>query len=142
MNESQKARLLEIAAKSAIRKHDWTDRGIAPLGYYQGMVLVFGRMYCKLQAGEAVALEAAKADSGNAAKDALTHYAVRYAALGMENAKAGAATGTRRAATTKPAAKDRGLSRRTSAFGESFRGTDIATSWGVDDPPAGGDEQV
>jgi len=49
---------------------------------------------------------------------------------------------TRRAATTKPAAKDRGLSRRTSAFGESFRGTDIATSWGVDDPPAGGDEQV
>jgi len=41
----------KIASTSAIAHYKWKDRGVAPLGYTNGMALVFASVYCKLKAG-------------------------------------------------------------------------------------------
>jgi hypothetical protein len=53
------------------------------------MALVFARVCCKLKAGDPAAVEMAKADSGDAGRDALTHYRDLFTALGMDNSVAG-----------------------------------------------------
>jgi hypothetical protein len=78
-----------IAAGSAIAHFPWPGRGPAPIGYTKGMAVVFARVLCKLAAGDAAAVEMAKADTGNAARDALAHYAAVFAGLGMSNAVSG-----------------------------------------------------
>ena len=50
---------------------------------------VYGRVYCKLKAGDAVAKEMAKANTDNEAKDALAHYAQEFQSSGMNNSTAG-----------------------------------------------------
>jgi len=84
--------IVQIAANSDIARYNWPDRGRAPLGYIKGMALVYARVYCKLKAGDAAAVEMAKADTGNAKKDALAHYESQFAALGMDNSTSGADT--------------------------------------------------
>ncbi len=84
--------IIQIAAQSAIFSHNWPGRGRAPGGYTKGIALVFGRMLCKLRAGNAAATEMAKANSGDAAHDALAWYAGQFSALGMRNDVAGADT--------------------------------------------------
>jgi hypothetical protein len=74
-----------IAAASAIAHFSWPQRGVAPIGYIKGMALVFARVLCKLNAGDAAAVEMAKANTGNAARDALAHYDGVFAGLGMSN---------------------------------------------------------
>ena len=59
-----------IAARSDTRSI-WRDRGIAPLGYIKGMALVFARVYLQLKAGNAAAVDMAKADTGAPRTDAL-----------------------------------------------------------------------
>jgi hypothetical protein len=81
-----------VASGSDIRAYAWRNRGRAPLGYVQGMALGFARSYCKLNRGDPAALEMAKADTGNATRDALTHYRAEFLALGMSNAQSGAPT--------------------------------------------------
>jgi hypothetical protein len=49
------------------------------------MALVFARVLCKLAAGDAAAVEMAKANTGNAARDALAHYDGVFSDLGMRN---------------------------------------------------------
>ncbi|HXO72032.1 MAG TPA: hypothetical protein VN838_23975 [Bradyrhizobium sp.] len=49
------------------------------------MALVFARVLCKLNAGDAAAAEMAKANTGDAAHDALAHYDSVFAGLGMSN---------------------------------------------------------
>jgi hypothetical protein len=78
-----------IAAGSAIAHFSWPGRGLAPIGYTKGMAVVFARVLCKLAAGDPAAVEMAKADTGNAARDALAHYAGVFAGLGMSNAVSG-----------------------------------------------------
>jgi hypothetical protein len=78
-----------IAAGSAIAHFSWPGRGPAPIGYTKGMAVVFARVLCKLAAGDAAAVEMAKADTGDAAHDALAHYAGVFAGLGMSNAGSG-----------------------------------------------------
>jgi hypothetical protein len=56
------------------------------------MALVYARVYCKLKAGDAAAVEMAKADTGNAKLDALAHYESQFAALGLDNSTSGADT--------------------------------------------------
>jgi peptidoglycan hydrolase-like protein with peptidoglycan-binding domain len=85
-------RILEIAADSAIARYRWRDRGRAPRGYTKGMALVFARMYCKLKAGDAAALEMAKADRNQPTRDALSHYRSQFQALGMDNSSDGVDT--------------------------------------------------
>jgi len=84
--------ITQIAAQSAIARHNWPGRGVAPIGYIKGMALVFARVLCKLRAGDAAAIDMAKANSGDAGKDALAWYADKFDALGMDNSVSGADT--------------------------------------------------
>lgn len=77
--------ILDIVAKSPIRKHNWQNRGVATLGYYQGMALMFARLYCRLKKGDKIAKEMAKAAGTDAKKDALTAYHSIFNAMGMKN---------------------------------------------------------
>lgn len=84
--------ILEIAENSDIARYNWPDRGRAPAGFIKGMALVFARVYCKLNAGDPGAAEMGKAVTGKPVHDTLAHYAQQFAALGMDNAVAGADT--------------------------------------------------
>ncbi len=84
--------IMQAAAQSKIATHRWKDRGKAPIGYLKGMALVYARVYKKLLDGDAAALEMAKANTGNALKDALAHYAPEFNRLGMNNDTAGVNT--------------------------------------------------
>jgi transposase-like protein len=81
-----------IAAEADLARHDWTDRGVAPIGYIKGMALVYARAYCELKAGNTAAVEMAKAQSGDTAHDALAWYDDKFAALEMRNDTAGGDT--------------------------------------------------
>lgn len=81
--------ITQIAENSDIARYNWPGRGRAPLGYTKGMALVFARVYCKLKAGDAAALEMAREDTGNAHRDALAHYHQQFADLGMDNSVSG-----------------------------------------------------
>lgn len=86
---------LDIAAladNSDILAYNWNDRGIAPRGYIRGMAVMFGRVYCKLNAGRDAASEMAAADTGDESVDALTWYAAEFGQLGMDNSNPGADT--------------------------------------------------
>jgi len=78
-----------IAANSGIARFHWNDRGVAPAGYIKGMAVVYARVYCKLKAGDAAALEMAKANTGDGAKDALAWYDQQFIDAGMDNSAAG-----------------------------------------------------
>jgi hypothetical protein len=78
-----------IAAASAIARHRWNDRGVAPAGYIKGMALAYARVHCKLKAGDAAAIEMAKANTGNNAHDALAWYGEKFLAARMNNSVAG-----------------------------------------------------
>ena len=78
-----------LADNSDILKYNWNDRGIAPRGYIRGMAVMFGRVYCKMNAGRDAASEMAAADSGDDSIDALTWYAAEFSQLGMDNSNPG-----------------------------------------------------
>lgn len=88
----QLAKIVQVAAQSAIARYHWRDRGVAPSGYIKGMALVYARVYCKFKAGDPAAIEMAKANTGNTGKDALAHYAQEFRAAGMDNSVAGVDT--------------------------------------------------
>jgi hypothetical protein len=81
--------ILRVASQSAIARHNWPDRGVAPLAYIKGMALVYARMVCKFEAGDAAALEMAKANTGDDERDALSWYSDQFSAAGMTNDAAG-----------------------------------------------------
>lgn len=86
------AQIVSLAANSGIAGHVWPGRGVAPLGYTKGMAVSFARAHCKLLAGDAVAVEMAKADTEQPDVDALSRYAPEFQALGFSNDVAGADT--------------------------------------------------
>jgi hypothetical protein len=53
------------------------------------MALVYARIYCKLKAEDAAAVEMAKANTGDTDRDALAWYSDIFAAAGMDNENAG-----------------------------------------------------
>ena len=75
----------EVAARSDIARYHWIGRGPAPAGYIKGMALVYARVYCKLKAGDSAAAIMARANTHDAARDALAWYGEEFAALGMSN---------------------------------------------------------
>lgn len=77
--------ILEMAAGSEAVRYDWKHRGKAPIGYIKGMALVYAREYCRLKAGNPIAMEMAKRNSGNENKDALAWYAQVFESVGMDN---------------------------------------------------------
>jgi hypothetical protein len=77
-------RITTIAADSPIARFNWHQRGRAPAGYIKGMALVYARVYCKLKAGNAAALEMAT-HSGDPAHDALAWYDEIFRDVGISN---------------------------------------------------------
>lgn len=84
--------ITQLAAASDIARFNFNDRGVPPAGYIKGMAVVYARVFCKLKAGDAAAIEMAKAKTANANKDALTFYDQKFAAAGMNNGTAGVDT--------------------------------------------------
>jgi uncharacterized protein (TIGR02594 family) len=84
----QCAAIVSIAQQSDISDFVWDERGVAPVGYTNGMALAFAQTYLKLQAGHPAALEMAKART-DSDKDALNEYLGKFRALGMSNEKDG-----------------------------------------------------
>jgi hypothetical protein len=75
-----------IAANSSLARMSWEgDRGKAPIGYIKGMAVMFAVILQKLARRDPLALEMAKAATGDSHRDALTYYAPEFAALGMRN---------------------------------------------------------
>jgi hypothetical protein len=81
-----------MAGASAAGHFIWKDRGKAPAGYIKGMALAYGRVYCKFKAGDAAALDMARKNSGDTARDALAWYDEVFTAAGMSNDTSGADT--------------------------------------------------
>jgi Putative peptidoglycan binding domain len=92
LNQEQIDAICELAAKSAIAKYNWADRGKAPIGYVQGMAIAWSTTYRKFLAGDTSALEMAKADTYDDAKDAISWFRSNFNAIGMTNDEAGADT--------------------------------------------------
>jgi len=86
--------LRKIVSQSACRKHNWKDRGVAPIGYMEGVALTFARSVCQVSAEHVVpvaakrALPEAVADS----YDALSWFNSNFAAIGMKNDVSGVDT--------------------------------------------------
>jgi TIR domain len=81
-----------IATRSDIAQYVWKDRGKAPRGYIMGMALVYARVYLKLGAKNAAAIEMAKANTGDWDNDVLAFYRDTFGTAGMRNAASGAST--------------------------------------------------
>lgn len=70
--------ITHIASTLPVAGYSWKGkRGIAPSGYIKGMALVYASVYCNLKAGEAAAIDMAKADTRDNEDDALTWYRQR-----------------------------------------------------------------
>jgi hypothetical protein len=90
MSSDTALNIAALADNSDIASYRWNDRGVAPRGYIRGMAVMFGRVYCKLNAGRDAASEMAMADSGDGSVDALAWYAAEFIDLAMDNATPGA----------------------------------------------------
>ena len=78
--------IVQIAANSALARVSWDGgRGRAPLGYIKGMAVMFAVAQRKLAQGDPAAVEMSRAASSDSHRDALAHYASRFAALGLRN---------------------------------------------------------
>jgi hypothetical protein len=86
------AAITTIAGRSEIAQYSWKDRGRALPGYIKGMAVVYARVYLKLKAGDAAAVDMAKANTGDWDNDALAYYRDIFGAAGMSNAASGAVT--------------------------------------------------
>jgi len=91
LTAEQQTTIMELATGSDIADYKWDDRGVAPVGYMQGMALAFAETYLKLKAEHPAAVEMAKART-NSDKDALNLYNDEFYALGMANEASGADT--------------------------------------------------
>jgi hypothetical protein len=89
LSDEQIAAICELSDKSAIARYHWADRGQAPVGYTRGMAIAWSTVYRKYLAGESTAIEMAKADTYNDAKDALSWYRSNFNAIDMTNDDAG-----------------------------------------------------
>ncbi len=85
MQSTAPDQITRIATGSNIAGYYWTGRGPAPAGYIKGMALVYARLYCKLNAGDAAVTLMATANTRDDARDALAWYDEKFAAVGMNN---------------------------------------------------------
>ena len=85
-------KICELVKKSAIAKYQWFDRGVMPLGFYQGLCCSFALAVQLLKHGEPAVQRMARKDSDDPDEDALTWYRDKFAKLGMDNSKSGVVT--------------------------------------------------
>jgi len=48
--------IVALARNSPLARHSWPERGVAPVGYINGVAVAFARTYLKLKAGDSAAL--------------------------------------------------------------------------------------
>lgn len=89
MSSDTALKLATLADDSDILNFSWNERGVAPRGYIRGMAVMFGRVYCKMNAERDAASEMATANTGDASVDALTWFAGEFDQLGMDNSSPG-----------------------------------------------------
>jgi hypothetical protein len=82
LSEAEIEAICRIANESVISNYSWRDRGIAPVGYMQGMALAYAQTLKKLDQDHPAAVDMAKART-NSDKDALNIYRSNFDALGM-----------------------------------------------------------
>jgi hypothetical protein len=82
----------DAAASSDVADLLWEDRGVAPIGYVQGMALAYATVVRKYERGDGAAYEMAKADTGNDDVDALALYRSEFQKHGMDNSRPGRRT--------------------------------------------------
>jgi hypothetical protein len=86
------SRIADIAITSHIAAYHWKDRSKSPAGYIKGMAVSYAKVYYDLSAGNAYAVEMAKAVTADASKDALKHYDEIFQQAKMDNTKDGVDT--------------------------------------------------
>lgn len=92
LTKEQSNEIEAIVQDSGLLEFDWKDRGTAPYGYVHGMAVAWSTAVRKHQRGDSTAIEAAKANTGNDDEDALAWLRNAFAALRMDNSKAGLET--------------------------------------------------
>jgi len=75
--------LTGIAANSNIARHDWRNRGRAPLGYIKGMAVTYAELYSRLKANDPIVAAMAAPIDPNSRSDALAWYTARLKSAGM-----------------------------------------------------------
>jgi hypothetical protein len=70
--------IISLARNSPLARYHWPERGVAPVGYINGVAVTFARVYLKLNAGDSAAL-AMTAPIGAMSSDALAWYGLRAA---------------------------------------------------------------
>ncbi|MBS2037289.1 hypothetical protein JST97_20040 [bacterium] len=84
-------KIRKAALDSSISNYAWADRGRAPIGYYKGLALSYGRVYCKFKANDPAAVDMASAATGPG-QDGLAYYQAEFNKAGMSNNQAGVDT--------------------------------------------------
>lgn len=83
------ARAVAAAAVSDLARYQWTDRGVAPIGYVKGMAAAWAVVYSEFKANGSQWLWAARAVGPDEAvedrTDALSWYASNFRTMGMSN---------------------------------------------------------
>jgi N-acetylmuramoyl-L-alanine amidase/Putative peptidoglycan binding domain len=77
--------ITNLAEGHAIADYNWHDRGQAPAGYIKGMAMAYAQACMRYNAGDPIAQEWGKANTGNDAVDALSWYNSNFTSLGMSN---------------------------------------------------------
>ena len=84
--------IMDIALNSEIASYQWRDRGVAPPAYIQGFGLSYAQVIRAWRAGDAAAVEMAKADTGDDSVDALTVYEDEYEDINIDTSRDGIET--------------------------------------------------
>lgn len=91
MSDGLMTDITALVAASPVKVYAWPDRGVAPIGYLNGMALSFAFALKWLAVGHP-GVELMAAGAGNADVDALKWYDAEFKSLGMDNRYAGTDT--------------------------------------------------
>lgn len=69
-----KAKIAALAANSECAKHDWSDRGRAPVGFIKGVALSYAKAYGEVKAGKDTAASFTASEMTDPKRDALALY--------------------------------------------------------------------
>lgn len=69
-----KAKIATLAANSDCAKHNWSERGVAPVGFIKGVALSYAKAYREVKAGKDTAASFTAGEMINAKQDALALY--------------------------------------------------------------------
>jgi hypothetical protein len=77
--------ITDLAINHPIAQYSWRDRGRSPAGYIKGIAISYAQACMRYNAGDPIAQEWGKANTGNDALDAISWYNSNFADLGMSN---------------------------------------------------------